>query len=213
MYSHSWRSLSELRGIFRTQSSVWGGKFLKKFLTASYFKKTPLQMCDWVLNTPLGLFFYAVYVLLEFQHDHSEAVVRRCSVKKVFLEISQNSQENICVRASFLIKRNFSFIIYETLAQVFSCKFCEISKNTFFYITPRLAALNFFSEGMLFLVNIWAEEQQLYKTELLYLYLIKIYKNLQYLPLIYCQNLKWSWESIYFGRASADGCFQHLLKF
>ena len=27
-----------------------------------------------------------------------------------------------------------------------------------------------------FLVNIWAEEQQLYKTELLYLYLLKIYK-------------------------------------
>ena len=33
-----------------------------------------------------------------------EAVVRRCSVKKVFLEISQNSQENTCVRVSFLIK-------------------------------------------------------------------------------------------------------------
>ena len=33
-----------------------------------------------------------------------EAVVRRCSVKKVFLEISQNSQENTCARDSFLIK-------------------------------------------------------------------------------------------------------------
>ena len=30
-----------------------------------------------------------------------EAVVQTCSVKKVFLEISQNSQENICVRDSF----------------------------------------------------------------------------------------------------------------
>ena len=29
---------------------------------------------------------------------------QRCSVKKVFLEISQNSQENTFVRASFLIK-------------------------------------------------------------------------------------------------------------
>ena len=28
----------------------------------------------------------------------TEAVVRRCSVKKVFLEISQNSQENTCAR-------------------------------------------------------------------------------------------------------------------
>ena len=54
-----------------------------------------------------------------------EAVVRRCSVKKVFLEILQSSQENTCGRASFLIKK-------ETLAQVFSYEFCEISKNTFF---------------------------------------------------------------------------------
>ena len=34
----------------------------------------------------------------------TEAVVQRCSVKKVFLEISQNSQENTCARVSFLIK-------------------------------------------------------------------------------------------------------------
>ena len=34
----------------------------------------------------------------------AEAVVRRCSLKKVFLEISQNSQENNCARVSFLIK-------------------------------------------------------------------------------------------------------------
>ena len=33
-----------------------------------------------------------------------ETIVQRCSVKKVFLGISQNSQENICARVSFLIK-------------------------------------------------------------------------------------------------------------
>ena len=33
-----------------------------------------------------------------------KVVTRRCSAKKVFLEISQNSQENTCARASFLIK-------------------------------------------------------------------------------------------------------------
>ena len=31
----------------------------------------------------------------------SEAVVRRCCLKKVFLKISQISQENTCARASF----------------------------------------------------------------------------------------------------------------
>ena len=34
----------------------------------------------------------------------SEAVAQGCSLKKVFLEISQNSQENTCARVSFLIK-------------------------------------------------------------------------------------------------------------
>ena len=40
----------------------------------------------------------------------AEAVAQKCSVKKLFLEISQNSQENIC--ASVFIKK-------ETLAQSF----------------------------------------------------------------------------------------------
>ena len=43
--------------------------------------------------------------------------------KKGFLEISQNSQENVCVLVC---------IEKETLALVFSCQFCKISKNTFF---------------------------------------------------------------------------------
>ena len=34
----------------------------------------------------------------------TEAVARRCSVKRVFLEISQNSHENTCARSSLLIK-------------------------------------------------------------------------------------------------------------
>ena len=119
MYFHSWRSLSELRGIFRTQSSLWSGKFLTKLLTASFCKKAPSYMCEWVLNTSLGLFFYTVYVLLEFQHDHSEVVVRRCSVKKVFLKIRK------ILLCQGLKKKS--------LAQVFSSKCCKSSKNTCFY--------------------------------------------------------------------------------
>ena len=33
-----------------------------------------------------------------------EAVVQGCSIKNMFLEISQNSQENTCARVSILIK-------------------------------------------------------------------------------------------------------------
>ena len=42
------------------------------------------------------------------------------------LKISQNSQENTCVRALS------NFIEKETLPQVFSCEFCEIFENTYF---------------------------------------------------------------------------------
>ena len=48
----------------------------------------------------------------------------------MFLEISQTSQENTYARVSFLIK--LQAIKKETLEQVFSCKFYEIFKNTFF---------------------------------------------------------------------------------
>ena len=48
-------------------------------------------------------------------------------VEKVFQEISQNSQENTCGRASFLIK--LQTFKKETL---FSCEFGEISANTLF---------------------------------------------------------------------------------
>ena len=44
--------------------------------------------------------------------EFSEAVAQRCSVKKVLLEISQNSQENTCARASFLIKLQASLQLY-----------------------------------------------------------------------------------------------------
>ena len=33
-------------------------------------------------------------------NEETEAVIWRCSVEKVFLEVSQNSQENTCARVS-----------------------------------------------------------------------------------------------------------------
>ena len=62
----------------------------------------------------------------------TEAATRGVLLEKVFLEISQNSQENTCARVSILIKLQASGLKIETLAQVFSCEFSKISKNTFF---------------------------------------------------------------------------------
>ena len=51
----------------------------------------------------------------------------------MFLKISQYSKENTCATVSFLIKRqSCNFIKKETLAQLFSCEFCEVFKNTVF---------------------------------------------------------------------------------
>ena len=63
--------------------------------------------------------------------------------KKVLLEISQNSQKKTCARVSE--PEAWKFIKKETLAQLFSCEFCEISRNTFFakhfrVKTPLLAS-------------------------------------------------------------------------
>ena len=54
--------------------------------------------------------------------------------KEAFLEISQSSQENTCARVSFSIKlpETCNFIKKVTLAQVFSCEFCETSEDSFF---------------------------------------------------------------------------------
>ena len=76
----------------------------------------------------------STFLIIKFSQKHNneilEAVTRKCSFKKVFLEISQNSQETP-VPEPLLIKRIFNFIKKETLAHVFSYEFCEISKNNF----------------------------------------------------------------------------------
>ena len=71
-------------------------------------------------------------------HTFSQIILepdsQRCFIKKVFLKISQNSQENTCVRVSFLIKASA-----DSGADVFLW-ILWILKNTYFYRTPLVAA-------------------------------------------------------------------------
>ena len=69
----------------------------------------------------------------------TEAVAMRCSIKKVFLKMLENSQGNTCVGVSFL-PQAWNFMKKETPTHVFSCEFCEIFKNTFFSGTLPVAA-------------------------------------------------------------------------
>ena len=72
---------------------------LKKIPALIHFEK---PLADFLHNS------YSKSVLNEIKYACeiclSEVVVRRCSVKKVFLEISKNSQKYTCARASLLIK-------------------------------------------------------------------------------------------------------------
>ena len=91
-----------------------------KQVTKEIFPKLPQKPQDLPTNHDINIKVFMkcfktiydmeIHCLFRLQ---SEAVGRKCSVKKMFLQ---------------------------TLAQVLSCEFCEISKNTFSYITPPVAA-------------------------------------------------------------------------
>ena len=70
--------------------------FLKESLVLSILKR--LSFFRWTMDK-LSTYLDVADSFAKYRSSH-----QRCSVKKVFLEISRNSQENICARASFLIK-------------------------------------------------------------------------------------------------------------
>ena len=67
-----------------------------------------------------------VYPTLIFAKFYPEAAIRRCSVKKVFLKILQIYRKTPAPESEAC-----NFIKKGTLAQMFSCEFCEILKKPF----------------------------------------------------------------------------------
>ena len=64
--------------------------------------------------------------------------MQRCSVKRCsYRNFAKFTGRHLCQSACNVIKK-------EPPAQVFSCEFCGISKNTFFYRTPLVAASGIF---------------------------------------------------------------------
>ena len=77
----------------------------------------------------------AVLRLTKIVKITTEAFFQEVFRKKLFLEISENLQENTRAKVSGLKlywKIGFDIGV--------SCEFCEISKNTFFYRAPQVAA-------------------------------------------------------------------------
>ena len=62
--------------------------------------------------------------------------------KRVLRNFAKFTGKYICQRLFFnkvAALRPATLLKKESLAQMFSCKFCEISKNTFFHRTPLVA--------------------------------------------------------------------------
>ena len=69
----------------------------------------------------------------------TEAVAQTCSIKKVFLKISLNLQENICARVSFSIK------LQALWHRCYPVNFANFLRAPFFRTTP--GDCNYFDEN------------------------------------------------------------------
>ena len=77
--------------------------------------------------------------------------------KGVFKNLANFTRKHLCQSIFFnnaagLRPEAYNFIKKETLAQVFSCEFCEIFKNTFSYRTPPVAA--YILSGIFFIFSV-----------------------------------------------------------
>ena len=85
-----------------------------------------------------GFIKYIKLLMVKMELTPSECRSSRPEVfcKKDVLRNFAKYQDNICVRVTLLC----SIIVKETLAQVFSCEFCEICKTTFSCRIPPATA-------------------------------------------------------------------------
>ena len=94
----------------------------------------PLKMQGRLRQTKV---YYSCFYFVWKEKTHKALYV--AAVKTLFssayvIGITRSSRPEV------FCKKACNFIKKETLAQVFSCKVCEISKNTFFHRTPLVAA-------------------------------------------------------------------------
>ena len=75
-------------------------------------------------------------------HLYIEAVARRCSVKKVFLEISPSLQENTCARVSFLIKLKASGLILFVWSVILTVTLLLLSLAGYYTFPGQVTLLN-----------------------------------------------------------------------
>ena len=93
------------------------------------WRKTKEQIVEtyWIYK----LIFESIVFMKPVSINSNTNWLRPCEIPWKVLEKYRSSHQRCSVRKG-LKRPAYNFIKKETLAQVFSCEFCEISKNTFF---------------------------------------------------------------------------------
>ena len=110
---YDWNFLSLYKDISHIRYFILRTLFFKLILD-SYLDYSDHSYFDYKLNLGKLLLTYYFHFIFWFVF-YSEAVAQRCSVKKVFLGISQNSQENTSARVSFLIKNTSRWLLIKRI--------------------------------------------------------------------------------------------------
>ena len=101
-------------------------------------------LSSWIIISKINVFLkfsWAIHGLMKPFFASSilafEAVAhaQKCSINRIFVKILQTLHEDTCAKVSFLK----NFIKKESLAKIFSFKFCEIFKKHLFHGTPPVA--------------------------------------------------------------------------
>ena len=107
----------------------------------------PCLYLRWILFSKSRYVFSRSLFLQKLHHRRLtgiiEAVAQTCSVKKVFLEVSLNSQKNTCARVSFLIKRPATLFKKKLWHGCFPVNFAKFLRTPFLQNTSGRLILRF----------------------------------------------------------------------
>ena len=101
-----------------------------------------------------------ILIIFQMKIVATEAVAQRCSVKKVFLEILQNSQENTCARVSFLIKLQATLLKKRLWHRSFPVNFAKFRRTPIFteqlrWLLLLLSYSNLLEETSIIIKNVY----------------------------------------------------------
>ena len=107
------------------------------------FQRKIIQIASYhSLSLSLSLSLYFFTIGNYNKKIPQEAVAQRCSVKRVILEIVQNSQENTCARVSFSIKLQTPATLLKRRLwhRCLPANFAKLLRTFFFHRSPTVAA-------------------------------------------------------------------------